>query len=68
MVAKITVTEGEFAGRLGLPAGPVMAERIGLERDLALAELTGARLLVDQITSAGALEALARAKARAWVS
>ncbi|MBI5940703.1 MAG: dihydroorotase [Caulobacterales bacterium] len=57
-------TEGEFAGRLGLPTGPVMAERIGLERDLALAELTGARLLVDQITSAGALEALARAKAR----
>ncbi len=57
-------TEGEFAGRLGLPSGPVMAERIGLERDLALAELTGARLLVDQITSAGALEALARAKAR----
>lgn len=57
-------TEGEFAGRLGLPAGPVMAERIGLERDLALAELTGARLLVDQITSAGALEALSRARAR----
>ncbi|MDO8296960.1 MAG: dihydroorotase [Caulobacter sp.] len=57
-------TEGEFAGRLGLPSAPVMAERIGLERDLALAELTGARLLVDQITSAGALEALARAKAR----
>ena len=57
-------TEGEFAGRLGLPSGPVMAERIGLERDLSLAELTGAHLLVDQITSAGALEALARARAR----
>ncbi|HRD29901.1 MAG TPA: hypothetical protein PLO65_16510, partial [Caulobacter sp.] len=35
-------TEGEFAGRLGLPSAPAMAERIGLERDLALAELTGA--------------------------
>jgi dihydroorotase len=57
-------TEGEFAGRLGLPSAPTVAEQIGLERDLALAELTGARLLVDQITCAGALEALARAKAR----
>jgi dihydroorotase len=57
-------TEGEFAGRLGLPSAPAAAERIGLERDLALAELTGGRLLVDQITCEAALEALARAKAR----
>ena len=57
-------TEGEFAARLGLPSAPAIAERIGLERDLALAELTGGRLLVDQITCAGALEALARGKAR----
>ena len=35
-----------------------------LERDLALAELTGARLLVDQITCAASLDALGRAKAR----
>jgi hypothetical protein len=35
-----------------------------LERDLALAELTGARLMVDQITCIDALESLARAKAR----
>lgn len=57
-------TEGEFAARLGLPSAPVVAERIGLERDLALAELTGGRLLVDQITCAAALEALDRAKGR----
>lgn len=56
--------EGEFAGRMGLPSVPAMAERIMLERDLALAELTGARLLVDQVSSAEALECLARAKAR----
>lgn len=55
-------TEGEFAGRMGLPSGPAIAERIMLERDLALVELTGARLLVDQITTAGALEALKRAR------
>jgi len=57
-------TEGEFAGRLGLPSAPTAAERIGLERDLALAELTGARLIVDQVTCGPALEALARARDR----
>ncbi len=57
-------TEGEFASRMGLPSAPAASERIGLERDLALAELSGGRLLVDQITCAAALEALARAKAR----
>jgi len=55
-------TEGEFAGRMGLPSVPPIAERIMLDRDLALVELTGARLLVDQITTAGALEALKRAR------
>jgi dihydroorotase len=55
-------TESEFAGRLGLPSGPAVAERIMLERDLALAELTGARLIVDQLTTADSLDALSRAK------
>ncbi|MGE5567196.1 MAG: dihydroorotase [Parcubacteria group bacterium] len=55
-------TEGEFAGRLGLPSVPPVAERIMLERDLALAELTGATLLVDQLTTACALESLKRAR------
>ena len=35
-----------------------------LERDLALAEMTGAPLIVDQITTAGALESLRRARDR----
>src|SRR6202789_2897505 len=43
--------EGEFAGRMGLSAAPAAAERIMLERDAALAELTGARLLVDQVSA-----------------
>ena len=57
-------TEGELASRLGLPAAPALAERITLERDLALAELTGARLLVDQITTADSCARLAAARAR----
>jgi dihydroorotase len=57
-------TEGDFAARLGIPAAPAAAETIMLERDLALAELTGARLLVDQVTCAASLAALKRAKDR----
>ncbi|WP_091739209.1 dihydroorotase [Phenylobacterium immobile] len=57
-------TSGEFAGRMGLPSVHAVAERIMLERDLALAEVTGARLLVDQITTAGALDSLKRALGR----
>ncbi len=60
--AGAAATEGEFAARMGLPAVSVMAERIMLERDLALAELTGAPLLVDQISCAESLESLKRAK------
>jgi dihydroorotase len=59
-----SASESEFAARLGLPSVPAVAEKIMLERDLALVELTGARLLVDQVTTAQALESLARAKAR----
>jgi dihydroorotase len=57
-------TAGEFAGRYGIPSQPVVAERIMLERDLALAEISKAHLIVDQITCADALEALERGKKR----
>jgi dihydroorotase len=62
--AGAVATEGEFAGRMGLPSAPAIAERIMLERDLALAEVTRASLLVDQITTADSLERLQRAKDR----
>ncbi|MDM7256062.1 MAG: dihydroorotase [Paracoccus sp. (in: a-proteobacteria)] len=55
-------TSGKFASLYGLPAVSPMAERMGLDRDLALAEMTGARLHLDQITTAGALPALCRAR------
>ncbi|MES1198542.1 MAG: dihydroorotase [Pseudomonadota bacterium] len=56
--------EGELAARLGLPGIPAAAEVIMAERDLALAELTGGRLLLDMLSSAHTLEPLRRAKAR----
>jgi dihydroorotase len=57
-------TSGELATRLGLSGAPAIAERIQLERDLALVEQTGVRFLVDQISTEGALDVLARARGR----
>ncbi|WP_375264666.1 dihydroorotase [Planktotalea sp.] len=57
------VTSGKFASLRGLPGVSPMAERMGLDRDIALIEMTGARYHVDQITTARALPALERAKA-----
>lgn len=55
--------EGELGARLGLPGIPAAAERIFAERDVALAELTGGRLLLDMLSSEQALGPLRRAKA-----
>ena len=55
-------TSGKFASLRGLPAVSPMAERMGLDRDIALLEMTGARYHADQITTARALPALSRAK------
>ncbi|HKR89351.1 MAG TPA: dihydroorotase [Phenylobacterium sp.] len=60
--AGAAATSGEFAARMGLPSVHAIAEKIMLERDLALVEVTGAKLIVDQITTAGALESLKRAQ------
>lgn len=61
--AGAAATSGKFASLRGLPAVSAMAERIGLDRDIGLIELTGARCHFDQITTARALPALERAKA-----
>lgn len=57
------VTSGKFASLRGLPAVSPMAERMGLERDVALVEMTGARYHADNLSAAAALPVLARAKA-----
>lgn len=60
--AGAAATSGKFASLRGLPAVSAMAERIGLDRDLGLVEMTGARYHADQITTARSLPALKRAK------
>lgn len=56
-------TSGKFASLYGIPAVSPLAERMGLERDLALVEATRVRWHADQITTAAALPVLDRARA-----
>ncbi|KMW58184.1 Dihydroorotase [Candidatus Rhodobacter oscarellae] len=56
-------TSGKFASLRGLPAVSPIAERLGLERDLTLVEMTGAKYHADNLSCAAALPALERAKA-----
>ena len=57
-------TAGEMATRYGLPAAPAEAEALAIARDLALAELTGARLHLRQVTTRAGLDLVRAAKAR----
>ena len=56
--------ESDFSSRLGLTGAPAASERIMVQRDAALAELTGGRLLVDLLSSEDGVTALRRAKDR----
>jgi len=56
--------EGAFASRLGLHGEPGAMEAIAVARDVALAELSGARVLVDIVSAKEALNPIAEAKAR----
>ena len=59
-----TMNEGEVATRLGLPGIPAVAEVMMIERDLRLVELTGGRYHVAHVSTAEAVEAIRKAKAR----
>jgi dihydroorotase len=58
------MNEGEIATRLGLAGIPAVAEVMMVERDLRLVELTGGHYHVAHISTAAAIEAVRRAKAR----
>ncbi|MEM1150797.1 MAG: dihydroorotase [Pseudomonadota bacterium] len=55
---------GSFAARLGLKGIPGEAEWIGAARDLMLAEATGCRLIVDQVSSPRTLDLITEARQR----
>jgi len=56
------INEGLVSTRLGLPGNPTMAEDIMVARDLMLARLTGARLHIAHVTSAGAVKLIREAR------
>ncbi|MBI3710705.1 MAG: dihydroorotase [Proteobacteria bacterium] len=58
------MNEGEIAMRLGLTGIPIVAEVIMVERDLRLVELTGGRCHIAHLSTAAAVDAVRRAKAR----
>ena len=57
------MNEGELASRLGLPGIPREAETIGLERDLRLVALTGARYHAALVSNSLSLDVLRAARA-----
>ncbi|MCL6250911.1 dihydroorotase [Altererythrobacter sp. KTW20L] len=64
LAGKAAATAGEMATRLGLPSAPAEAEALAVARDIALAELAGARLHLRQVTTRAALDLVRAAKAR----
>lgn len=64
LTAGAVATEGETATRLGLRAAPAVAEALAIARDLMLAEETGARLHLRQVTTAAGFDLVRAAKRR----
>jgi dihydroorotase len=64
LTGEAVATAGEMATRLGLPAAPAEAEALAVARDIALAELAGAKLHIRQVTTAASLALVRAAKSR----
>jgi len=64
LVGEGVMNEGFVSTELGLPAAPHEAEEIMIYRDVTLAALTGARLHVAHVTTAGGVRIIREAKKR----
>ncbi|KPL69568.1 dihydroorotase [Erythrobacter sp. SG61-1L] len=64
LVGEAVATAGMMATRMGLPSAPAEAEALAVARDIALAELTGARIHLRQVTTRAALDLVRAAKQR----
>jgi dihydroorotase len=58
------MNEGALAAKLGLAGWPAVAEEAIIARDLMLTELTGSRLHVCHVSTAGSVELIRQAKKR----
>ena len=59
-----SVNEGWLSNRLGLRGWPAPAEEVMVARDIALAELTGGRLHLAHLSTAGSVELVRQARER----
>ncbi len=59
-----SMNEGPVSTVLGLRGAPAAAETIAVERNVQLAELTGGRLHIAHISTAGAVDAVRRGRQR----
>jgi dihydroorotase len=64
LVGKGVVNEGVVSTRLGLAGWPAAAEEMQVARDLMLAELTGCRLHLAHLSTAGSVQLVRAAKAK----
>jgi dihydroorotase len=60
--ARGVMHEGAVSARLGLPGMPAAAEESAVARDIALAKMTGARLHLTHLSTAGSIDLVRRAK------
>jgi len=58
------INEGDVSARLNLPGMPAAAEEIMIARDIALAELTGGRLHIAHVSTAGSVDLIRSAKSK----
>jgi dihydroorotase len=56
--------EGEWSSRLGIPGIPAEAEELMVFRDVALSRLTGTRVHIQHLSTAGSVELVRAAKAK----
>ncbi|HZY03530.1 MAG TPA: dihydroorotase [Anaeromyxobacteraceae bacterium] len=64
LAGRWSMNEGPVATRLGLKGYPAQAEEVMVLRDLALADLTGGRLHLQHVSTAGSVRAVREAKRR----
>jgi len=64
LVGEGVMHEGVVSTQLGLPGSPAEAEEMIVARDVMLAALTGARLHIQHVSTAGSVELVRRAKAQ----
>lgn len=64
LAGSAVATAGEMATRLGLPSAAAEAEAMAVARDIALADMAGARLHFRQVTTGAALDLIRTAKGR----